>query len=119
METRTSPVGSINFWLGGSLQISAEEQIEFLRKFYTEEFPLSKSTYTLLKEMLVVDEGDSYRLSAKTGGGTIGGKRAIGWYVGYVESKGNIYYFAFNMEGPSLGSLLKNGSSSLEIYSHA
>src|SRR5262249_839966 len=44
------------------------------------------------------EQTDTYRLSGKTGGGPMG-KRALGWFVGYLETKGNVYFFALNIEG--------------------
>jgi beta-lactamase class D len=46
-------------------------------------------------------------LRAKTGWAS-GDNIDIGWYVGYVESKGNVYYFAnciqtSNIENPHFG----------------
>ncbi|MDZ7764604.1 MAG: class D beta-lactamase [Melioribacteraceae bacterium] len=86
------------FWLDWSLQISANEQIDFLKKFIKNELPVSQRSIDITKDIMIVEETDEYILRAKTG---LGDKRDgiyTGWYVGYVETKENIYVFAMNME---------------------
>ena len=92
------------FWLSSSLKISADEQIEFLRKFYEEKLPVSARSTKIVKQLLVQEESLEYKLSAKTGGGWNKGK-ALGWYVGYVETKDNVYYFALNLDGENYAAI--------------
>jgi beta-lactamase class D len=89
------------FWLGGGLRISADEQVEFLKKFYAGRLPVSKRSTEIVKDILVLEKTADYKLSAKTGGGPIAEGKYIGWFVGYVETKGNAYFFACNIEGSS------------------
>ncbi len=89
------------FWLGNSLKISADEQVEFLKKFYAGRLPVSKRSVEIVKDILVLEKTPTYTLSAKTGGGSIAEGTLIGWFVGYVETKGNVYFFATNIEGAS------------------
>lgn len=94
--------GSVDdFWLDGSLKISANEQVEFLRRFYEGRLPVSPRAIRAVKEMLVAERTPLYTLSAKTGGGSLAPGKFIGWYVGYVETGGGVYYFATNVEGAS------------------
>ncbi len=87
------------FWLNNSLKISADEQIEFLRRFYDEKLSVSKRSTDIVKQILVLEDAPSYKLSGKTGGvGNLNGK-ALGWFVGYLETKDNTYFFALNMDG--------------------
>ena len=93
------------FWLNNSLKISADEQIEFLRKFYDGKLSVSKRSTDILKEILVLEETPNYKLSGKTGGvGNLNGK-ALGWFVGYVETKDNTYFFALNMDGENYAAI--------------
>ena len=87
------------FWLNNTLKISADEQIEFLKKFYTYRLPVSKRSIDLVKEIMVRERTPLYTLSGKTGGGSIENGHALGWFVGYVETGGNTYFFATNIEG--------------------
>jgi beta-lactamase class D len=93
--------GIDNFWLGSGLKISADEQVEFLRKLYAGRLPVSRRSTEIVKDILVLEKTPEYTLSAKTGGGSIAEGRYIGWFIGYVETKGNVYFFACNIEGTS------------------
>ncbi len=90
--------GSIDtFWLDGGLRISADEQVEFLRRLYSGELPFSQKTMETVKSILVLEESGEYRFSGKTGSA----QRIMphtGWFVGVLETKGNVYYFATNYE---------------------
>lgn len=90
-----------NFWLDDSLKISADEQIEFLKAFYNNQLPVSKRATDIVKDIMIFEETPEYTLSAKTGGGLIAENTYIGWFVGFLEAKGNVYFFAMNIEGRS------------------
>ena len=49
----------------------------------------------------MLEKESTYQLSGKTGGGPIGEGKYIGWFVGYLESNGNVYFFATNIQGAS------------------
>ncbi len=85
------------FWLEGDLKISAREQIDFLKKLYNDQLPYKKEHLTILKKIMVVDETPQYVLRAKTGW-TMRIKHQIGWYVGYVEKSGQVWFFATNID---------------------
>lgn len=90
--------GSIDtFWLEGGLRISADEQVEILKGLYADELPFSKRTMSIVREILVLEKTESYQLSGKTGSG-IRIMPYTGWFVGYLETKGNVYFFATNYE---------------------
>jgi beta-lactamase class D len=89
------------FWLDNSLKISADEQVEFLKAFYTGKLPVSKRSTDIVKDILLLEQTPLYKLSAKTGGGSIAEGKIIGWFVGYVETGGNVCFFATNIEGPN------------------
>jgi len=94
--------GPLNgFWLNSSLKISADEQVEFLKRLHKEELPVAKRSIKILKEIMTLEETPDYRLSGKTGGGPLEEKRYLGWFVGYLETKDNTYIFATEIEGPT------------------
>lgn len=93
------------FWLNSSLQISADEQIEFLKKFYTGKLSVSAQATAIVKDILVLEKAPNYTLSGKTGGGSLPGGKSLGWFVGYVETKGNVYFFATNIEGANYAAI--------------
>lgn len=101
--------GIDNFWLNGSIQISAMEQIAFLRKFYNDQLDISPETSAAVKDILLREKTETYRLSHKTGAGTIDreNKIALGWLVGYVEKGDGVTFFASNLEGQGFDTILK------------
>ena len=89
------------FWLNDTLKISADEQIEFLKKLYAGKLPVSQRSIDIVKDIMVQESTPDYKLSAKTGGGPRAAGVVIGWYVGYVETRGGVYFFAMNIDGPN------------------
>jgi beta-lactamase class D len=87
------------FWLNETLKISADEQVEFLKKLYAGKLPVSRRSIDIVKEIMVQESTPDYKLSAKTGGGPRAEGVVIGWYVGYVETRGDVYFFAMNIDG--------------------
>ncbi len=85
------------FWLEGDLMISAREQINFLKKLYAESLPYSKGNVKLLKKIMIVEENPQFTLRAKTGWAMRTDPQQA-WYVGYVETKGQSWFFAMNLE---------------------
>lgn len=90
----TDTSGGIDqFWLTGGLRVSPEQQIYFLRKLHDNKLPFSQRSIDIVKKIMITKETHDYIVRAKTGWGDQD-KLNIGWYVGYVETKGNVYYFA-------------------------
>ena len=98
------------FWLEGGLRISANEQVDFLKRLYQGDLPFSPRSMSIVKDILVLEKTESYKLSGKTGSG----QRItphVGWFVGYVETKGNVYFFASNYASPSPNGLADGDSA--------
>ncbi len=87
------------FWLNNSLRISADEQVEFLKKLYSEELPFSKRAMDIVKDILPAERLGVATLKSKTGTGHSNPDHFIAWLVGYVEKQGDVYLFAFNIDG--------------------
>lgn len=85
-----------DFWLSGESRINQFEQINFLKKFYQSELPISARTERIMKKMLVLENNESDTISGKTGWSNTN-DLANGWFVGYIESEGNVYFFATNI----------------------
>lgn len=84
------------FWLEGDSKINQFQQIDFLKRFYQAELPIAERTELIMKRMMVVEENQAYKLSGKTGWSIRNGNNR-GWFVGYVEVKNNVYFFATNI----------------------
>jgi len=85
------------FWLEGESVISQFQQIGFLKRFYDGKLPVSDRTQKIMKAILITDRNDANTISGKTGWSIRNGNNN-GWFVGYVESGGSVYYFAINVE---------------------
>jgi beta-lactamase class D len=85
------------FWLDGPLKISAMEQIGFLKKFYLNQLPVSERSALIVNDMLINEANSKYILRAKTGWSDAPNP-AIGWWVGWVETDDDTYFFALNLD---------------------
>lgn len=85
------------FWLEGESSITQFQQINFLKRLYQSELPISERTEMIMKRMIVIEDTDDYKLSGKTGWSIRNGNNN-GWFVGYVETQSKIYFFATNVE---------------------
>lgn len=90
------PFNETEFWLDGSLTISAEQQITFLRQIVERKLPFKASSYDTLKKIMLTDETAQYRLYAKTGWATRN-TPSVGWYIGFVETHDDTWLFALNL----------------------
>ena len=91
--------GIEQFWRNSSLQISADEQVDFLRRFYTEKLSVSRRSTEIVKDILLLEQTANYKLSGKTGAAPRESGGTLAWFVGYLEREGNVYFFALNMDG--------------------
>lgn len=85
------------FWLEGDLRITPREQITFLVRLRNNELPFSLETMSTVRRIMIVEQTESYVLRAKTGWGARLSPE-IGWYVGYVERGGSVWFFANNID---------------------
>ncbi|MCO5230973.1 MAG: class D beta-lactamase [Chitinophagales bacterium] len=92
--------GIDQFWLTGGLRISPIQQVDFLRRLHDNQLPFSNSSMNIVKEIMIVKDSADYVLRAKSGWGEQN-NMDIGWYVGYVETQGDVYYFANCIQSPS------------------
>jgi beta-lactamase class D len=91
--------GIDKFWLSGGLRITPEQQVLFLRRLYTGDLPFSKRTMDIVRRIMIAKDTITYTLRAKTGWSDQDGKD-IGWYVGYVQTKSDVCFFATCIQRP-------------------
>jgi beta-lactamase class D len=91
------------FWVDGTLRISANEQVQFLRALWAGELGLSDRTTRLTRQIMLAEETAAWRLYAKTGACQPPGEDTSNWYVGVVERGTAIYYFALQIGAPDFG----------------
>lgn len=90
--------GISDYWLESSLKISPVEQVRLLKSFYTNQFGFEQFNIDTVKSTLLLSQQNGKSLSGKTGTGTVNGKNVNGWFIGYVETNENTYFFATNIQ---------------------
>jgi beta-lactamase class D len=105
--------GLTTFWLGGSLAISPEEQLAFVRKLFANDLPVSQRAKDIVRRILIQPKGHVVNaagehpfappwpadavVSAKTGAGPTGDRRVVRWLVGHVKRESREWVFVSNV----------------------
>ncbi|MGE7463047.1 BlaR1 family beta-lactam sensor/signal transducer [Alkalihalobacillus sp. NPDC127517] len=103
------------YWLESSLKISPIEQVQLLQAFYYNQLGYKDFHIQTVKESLLIEEKKDIRISGKTGTGAVNGKDINGWFVGYVETANNTYFFATNLQNEDQASGSKAVEMTLQI----
>lgn len=90
--------GANQYWLESSLKISPVEQVQLLKKLYTNQLEFNEKNVQIIKDAIKLEEKNNKHLSGKTGTGTVNDNDVNGWFIGYVESGENTYFFATNIQ---------------------
>ncbi|HJW08488.1 MAG TPA: penicillin-binding transpeptidase domain-containing protein [Holophagaceae bacterium] len=78
------PVDS--FWLRGAFKVSPEEQLAWVRRFYTEDFGLRTGMQAVVRAMSEKRRTPAWTLYGKTGSSQAGADGlAHGWFIGEVR----------------------------------
>ena len=98
------PFDGTTFWLDGSLVISAEQQLAFLKAVVARSLNFNEKSYKTLESIMLMEDNADYRLYAKTGWATRS-QPATGWFVGYVVKADDTWLFALNLDTRSAADL--------------
>jgi beta-lactamase class D len=100
--------GVDRFWLGSTLRISPDEQVDFLARLHAGELPASPRSIAIVKELLVQDPpGPGIVYRGKTGSCCDPeAKDPHGWWVGSVEKGGRLFLYAALIEGPGASGMV-------------
>jgi len=82
-----------DFWNFGSLGITPVNQIEFLKKLYSNDLPFSRRNIDIVKSVMITVQNENFTIRGKTGQ-TKSGENKIGWWVGYIETAKGVFFFA-------------------------
>jgi len=94
--------GITKAWLQTSLLISPDEQLEFWKRFWREDLPVSKHAFAMTKKITYVDTSPAgWVLHGKTGSGALLGANGrpmggMGWFAGHVSKDGRELVFVTN-----------------------
>ena len=70
-----------------------------MRRFYNYELPkISQQSIDIVKDIIILEKTDNYKLSGKTGGGMLTENDYIMWLVGYIEKDNKPYFYAMNFK---------------------
>lgn len=91
------------FWINGKLAISPWQQLIFIKDFYAEKLPFSKSTYDIVKKMMFQKEAGGWKLFGKRGSNKLEKEQVFnGWFVGYGMKKGKLIYYVSYIESKDM-----------------
>jgi len=85
--------GIPGFWQTGGLKISSDGQVVFLRKLYEHKLPFSEVNMEKVKAMMAITDTNGYSVKGKTGWAEQD-NQDIGWFIGFVETKSDTFFFA-------------------------
>ena len=92
-----------DFWLGTSLQITPAQQLNFIENFYYENLPFLKQHVRKVKKMMLEKDSLSYKVFGKRGSyKIISENKYMGWFVGYVETSDDVYFFVNYVQSNNL-----------------
>ncbi|HCU7660738.1 TPA: beta-lactam sensor/signal transducer BlaR1 [Staphylococcus aureus] len=86
-----------SYWMEDSLKISNLEQVIVLKNMMEQNNHFSKNEKKQLSSSLLIRKNENYALYGKTGTGIVNGKYNNGWFVGYVITNHDKYYFATHL----------------------
>lgn len=102
-------------WTDNSLQISADEQVGFIRKMYFNQLPFTDRTQRIVRSLMLRENENGRKLYYKTGWGSTDSEQLL-WVVGFAEyevkmkedsramnksdERNYVYFFAQNFEIP-------------------
>ena len=89
------------YWLESSLKISPVEQVKLLTKLQNNSLGFSSENINAVKDAIRLSSSDAGTFYGKTGTGRVDGQDVNGWFIGYIETADNTYFFATNIGADS------------------
>ena len=89
------------YWMESSLEISPLEQVELLTKLQNNSFGFTPENINAVKDSIYNSSSDTGTFYGKTGTGRVNGQDVNGWFIGYIETADNTYFFATNIGADS------------------
>ena len=107
-----------SYWMQGTLKISPVEQVELLTALYNNQFDFAPENINAVKNSICLFSSEDKNFYGKTGTGRVDGQDVNGWFVGYIKTAGNTYFFATNIQAAENATGSKASEISLSILSH-
>ena len=99
------------YWMESSLKISPIEQVELLTKLQNNSFDFAPENINAVKDAICLSSSDAGTFYGKTGTGRVDSQDVNGWFIGFIETVDNTYFFAANIGADSNAA----GSNAAEI----
>ena len=77
------------------------EQVELLMKLQHNSLGFSSENTNAVKDTIFLSSTSDGKFYRKTGTGRIDGQDVNGWFIGYIETADNTYFFATNIGADS------------------
>ena len=106
------------YWMQGALKISTAEQVELLTALYNNRFDFAPENINAVKNSIRLFSSENKNFYGKTGTRRVDGQDVNGWFVGLLETAGNTYFFAANIQAAENATGSKASEISLSILSH-
>ena len=101
---RITPFGVDSFWVvSGALCITPAQQLEYIEKLYYDQVPFSKRSMGIVKKLMFEKDTAGCKIYGKRGSYRLRGeKKYIGWFVGFIETINDVYFFVNYIQSPDL-----------------
>ncbi len=111
------------YWMQDALKISPVEQVELLTALHNNQFDFASENINAVKNSICLFSSENFssegkNFYGKTGTGRIDGQDVNGWFVGLLETAGNTYFFATNIQAAENATGSKASEISFSILSH-
>ena len=106
-----------SYWMQGTLKISPVEQVELLTVLHNNSFDFAPENVNAAKNAICLFSSEGKNFYGKTGTGRVDGQDVNGWFVGYIETAGNTYFFATTIQAAENATGSKASEISLSILS--
>ena len=100
-----------------SLKISPIEQVELLTQLQNRNLEFAPENVKAVKNAIHISSSSFGDFYGKTGTGRVNGEDVNGWFIGFVESQNNTYFFATNIQSEQRATGSKASDITLSILS--
>ena len=100
-----------SYWLESSLKISPIEQVELLTQLHADNLGFAAENTNAVKDSIQLFSSENGTFYGKTGTGRINDHDVNGWFIGFIETFDNTYFFATNIKADQRAT----GSNAAEI----
>lgn len=106
-----------SYWKQGTLKISPVEQVELLTALCSNRFGFAPENVNAVQNSICLFSSEGKNFYGKTGTGRVDGQDINGWFIGYIETANNTYFFAANIQAAENATGSKASEISLAILS--